>query len=668
MADTRGVFRLKLAGSLKSKGEWVPLPAVWHGTPAKRFTDGATETPNAGYVGGGLNYPTQLSTTDKINFSNDTAAALPGGNLTAARYDIGGVSSFTVGYLGGGTNPGGGGVNTMEKLTFSLDTTSAAPAINLPESTKGMDGIGNQPLNAGYFAGGGPSDSSKSYFFKLTFATETITKLPSSTQLTAARYGMAASQSPSSAYFAGGIGSGTYRTMVDKLSYSDDTVSRIPGADLTRTRFAVMGHGTTTAGYIGGYSSSSTDKLTFSSETTSVLPSSANFSVPSRQKYAATGNSSAGYLSGGNPITNYTEKFVYSSESQSYIPAANLSSARYDVAGVGGRQFGLTFDQPPTPSPSTTVFKTSPRTGYFGGGKSPSTPYMSAMNKMDFTTDAMSLVPGAKLTIGRRALFAASSKTAGYFTGGDYPNRSSFDKLTYSTDTTAALPSDADLSAARYGGAGVGNEDKGYFGGGYGSSPGMSTMDKITYSNDTSTYVPGANLSVANMNLAAAGNKDVGYFAGGYNPSGARTTLDKTTYASDTTAYTPTGNLSGTRYHHAGAANLSAAYFSGGISGSPFYSNTDKITFSNDTKAAVPGADLPLAKARMGATADRTASYYVGGTPSSDGNARDTNVSKMTFSTETMEALPSSSDIGTETDLMAGVAARQVEIGTPNIV
>ena len=40
------------------------------------------------------------------------------------------------------------------------------------------------------------------------------------------------------------------------------------------------------------YSSSITDKLTFSTETTSVLPASANFSVPSRQKYAATGNSS----------------------------------------------------------------------------------------------------------------------------------------------------------------------------------------------------------------------------------------------------------------------------------------------------------------------------------------------------------------------------------------
>ena len=42
---------------------------------------------------------------------------LPGGNLTAARYKFG-VSSFTVGYFGGGTNP----KSTVDKLTYSSDT------------------------------------------------------------------------------------------------------------------------------------------------------------------------------------------------------------------------------------------------------------------------------------------------------------------------------------------------------------------------------------------------------------------------------------------------------------------------------------------------------------------------------------------------------------------
>ena len=61
MADTRGVFGLKLAGLLKGKGEWVPLPAVWHGSPAKRFLDGGGESSNAGYFGGGAPGPKSFS-------------------------------------------------------------------------------------------------------------------------------------------------------------------------------------------------------------------------------------------------------------------------------------------------------------------------------------------------------------------------------------------------------------------------------------------------------------------------------------------------------------------------------------------------------------------------------------------------------------------------------
>ena len=72
MADTRGVFGLRLTGSLKSKGEWVPLPEVWHGSSVtKRFTDGAAETPDTGYIGGGSG---PVSIVEKISFSSDTTA------------------------------------------------------------------------------------------------------------------------------------------------------------------------------------------------------------------------------------------------------------------------------------------------------------------------------------------------------------------------------------------------------------------------------------------------------------------------------------------------------------------------------------------------------------------------------------------------------------------
>jgi hypothetical protein len=40
-------------------------------------------------------------------------------------------------------------------------------------------------------------------------------------------------------------------------------------------------------------------------------------------------------------------------------------------------------------------------------------------------------------------------------------------------------------------------------------------MDKVTYSSDTTAAVPGANLSVARSSLAATGNSTAGYFGGG---------------------------------------------------------------------------------------------------------------------------------------------------------
>jgi hypothetical protein len=100
-------------------------------------------------------------------------------------------------------------------------------------------------------------------------------------------------------------------------------------------------------------------------------------------------------------------------------------------------------------------------------------------------------------------VFAATgNSTNGYFGGGESGLRSTMDKVTYSTDTTVAVPG-AFLSVARSLLAATGNSTAGYFGGGI--SPGLrSTMDKVTYSSDTTAAVPGAALSVARSDLAAS--------------------------------------------------------------------------------------------------------------------------------------------------------------------
>jgi hypothetical protein len=76
------------------------------------------------------------------------------------------------------------------------------------------------------------------------------------------------------------------------------------------------------------------------------------------------------------------------------------------------------------------------------------------------------------------------------------------DKVTYSSDTTAAVPGGA-LSSARYNMGATGNSTNGYFGGGN-TPAAVSTMDKVTYSSDTTAAVPGANLSAARGAVAAS--------------------------------------------------------------------------------------------------------------------------------------------------------------------
>ena len=155
---------------------------------------------------------------------------------------------------------------------------------------------------------------------------------------------------------------------------------------------------------------------------------------------------------------------------------------------------------------------------------------------------------------------AQETPNTGYFGAGFNPSQgvlSQMDKVTYSSDTTAAVPS-ANSTVARFGLAATGNSDAGYFGGGDNPSGWLSLMDKVTYSSDTSAAVPSANLTVARRQLAATGNSTAGYFGGGRTPS-TTAQMDKVTYASDTTAAVPGANLSAARYGLAASSSRANA-------------------------------------------------------------------------------------------------------------
>ena len=117
MPNIRGIFSLKEAFKFKFSNQWVPLDEVWI-VPSP-------SSPNTGYFGGGV---PATSIMDKVTYSTDTTAAVPGANLSLARLALAATGNGTNGYFGGG-NPGP--KSTMDKVTYSTDTTAAVPGADL---------------------------------------------------------------------------------------------------------------------------------------------------------------------------------------------------------------------------------------------------------------------------------------------------------------------------------------------------------------------------------------------------------------------------------------------------------------------------------------------------------------------------------------------------------
>ena len=175
--------------------------------------------------------------------------------------------------------------------------------------------------------------------------------------------------------------------------------------------------------------------------------------------------------------------------------------------------------------------------GYFGGGNYQSN-YRSVVDRITFSSGSRSRIPGADLSVGRRQLSACGNLTAGYFIGG-FNNSSS--------------PSD------------------------------QSEVDKLTYASDTAAAVPGAFTPAAVYDHNSTGSPSVGYIGGGTkSPSDIEQQFDKLTYATDTTAAAPAISLLLIRWRYGAVSNLSDAYF---VINNPAVL---KLSFASDTLSTTP--------------------------------------------------------------------------------
>lgn len=324
--------------SSQDYGLFSPLPV----TQTLSSSDLST-APNTGYFGGGLAPGGAILKVDKLEYSTEIMARVPGADLSTATHSLGGTGSTTAGYFVGGLTPSP--VATVNKLVYSTDSTSPAPS--LPAARVNVAGVSSP--TAAYFSGGQPSPTALDSTQKISFSDDTAVAVPGATMPTGVFY-TAVTGNSTHGYFGAGRNPGLSPrniTNMQKLTYSSETFANAPSGSLSAARYGHFAGGNSEAGYyVAGYSIgwfpsdgyvSIVDKLSYSTDTRSFSPGAG---VNPRGFRAATGNSSACYTFGGispAPDTTQAEKLTFTTETSTNVPGALASDPVGNNAAVSAR-------------------------------------------------------------------------------------------------------------------------------------------------------------------------------------------------------------------------------------------------------------------------------------------------------------------------------------------
>lgn len=274
---------------------------------ARRGGAGVGDTTDGkGYFGGGasgnLGNPISLAVTDKITFSNDSCSASTSANLSQARYGIADVADDAdgKGYFMGGSTNNSGTVATTDKITFSNDTTAAQTSANLTLARVYCTGVNS--ITRGYVAGGATAKnkiaSVVNNIDSVVFSTDICSTL-NSTVLSQARQGAAAvsAMQNQKGYFVSGFRSaGTaINNLLDIVAFSSNTL--------------------------------------YSQTTATVLYGGAEGISSNNKGYCAGG----GTASGGVEVVNGF-KINYFNDTIASQSSANLSNAVAETTGLSGNE------------------------------------------------------------------------------------------------------------------------------------------------------------------------------------------------------------------------------------------------------------------------------------------------------------------------------------------
>jgi len=621
---------------------------------------GSSGNSNFGYfVGGASSIPQpQVSTINRIDYSNDTATALVRGVLPLGIQGLRGTSSssfggaknsafasnFTfptvpnAGYFGGGSD-GTNSLASIDKVDYANDTATASVRSSLSSAKIFVKSVSNN--NFGYYNGATAYPATSSTIDRIEFSSDTqntVVRGP----LSIARNRGAATGNSNFGYFGGGYAPGNSST-IDRINYSNDSATASNRCLLTLARRDFSATGNQNFGYFGGGFSSvavtAVDRLDYSNDTLNTL---SRGGIIARYDNMAVGNQNFGYFGGGTPGVSSVDRLDYSNDTQTSSVRGPLSSGRGSSAVTGNNNFGY-IGGGFTPSGSPIYYSTTDRINYsndtaiasvrgplpvaksslaatspLGYGGAPiyfTNPLPEVFQKQIVFNDSNTLNLPFKRVLG----------SYGYFGGGYNPYFSTINRINFSNDTAIGVTRGS-LTASVGNFAATGNSNFGYFGGGLRSDlVTVATVNRVDYSNDSATSSSRGSLSLARQYLGSTGNNNFGWFVGG-----PFSRVDRIDYSNDNTTASIRGSLSLNFSRISGVGNNNFGYFGGG-----YTSIIQRVNYVNDNVTATSRGPINLSKAQAGSTGNSNFGYFGGGiSPAPSSYIRYSTVDRIDYSND----------------------------------
>jgi hypothetical protein len=438
-------------------------------TAAKGYGS-ATSNENYGWFVGGI-FPTGLSTVERIDFANDSpTSAVARGNLPTARVGIAGLGSKFYGWITGGNNS-----SIVDRIDYSNDTAAAStrgtlgtaryfggansnyvqttPIFNVTQYYKGSGTVSTGAGTYGWFGGGVDVGSSPvtnlSNIDRIDFSNDSPTSTSSRGGLPTARYYLGGVANANYGWFAGGVASSVFST-VERIDFANDspTTANVRGT-LLSTRWALAATGNANYGWFGGgwapAVASSVERINYANDS----PASASPRGPlnsARYALAATSNANYGWFGGGyaQPTTarvSWVERVDFSNDSPTAAsPRGLLSAARQGLSATSNANYG-----------------------WFAGGVNPGNSVVSTVDRIDFSNDSpTSASARGPLATSVQIRGASGNANYGWFGGGRTTFAgpvviSAVDRIDFSNDSPATASIRGTLSSIRGGLAGTSN-------------------------------------------------------------------------------------------------------------------------------------------------------------------------------------------------------------------